>query len=115
MVAQLMNECLSYDPNARPSAKQIYDRLTAAQAASGGGKSANGQSSSSGQSSGDAALQPAPASNPVAASGTAGQQQGGAGYPDLYREPGAPEAAQKAPTPLGRARLPIKSAFDMAE
>ena len=30
-VAQLMNECLAYDPKERPSAKEIYDRLSAAQ------------------------------------------------------------------------------------
>ena len=121
-VAQLMNECLAYDPKQRPSAKEIYDRLSAAQNVGSEGssgpqasKSQKQQAScSSGSSAPQSAAQPqSPAMDPGSA--PALQQQDEATHRELCRGMGATEVSKKSPTPLGITRLPIKSAFDMSD
>ena len=108
-VAQLMNECLSYDPKMRPSAKEIYERLSAVQS-SGGGSSAQSAPSSAPQSS-------APEASAAGAGAAPGmpETQDEATVSSLYRELGMAQGPHKSPTPLGITRLPIKSAFDMSE
>lgn len=117
-VAQLMNECLAYDPKERPSAKQIYDRLSTVQSSSeaSAASAAGSKSESSGST---AAKHPAMGPGSTADGSAAGmpekQAQDDGTYTDHYRELGGGEPPQKAPTPLGIKMLPIKSAFDMSE
>ena len=93
-MAQLINECLSYDPKLRPSAKQIYDRL---------------------QASAPPRPQPPPPAvpgTPFAAAARAPDEQdsplpGGDGAKEVRTEP-----LQRMPTPLGSRRLPVRSAFE---
>ena len=108
-VAQLMNECLSYDPKMRPSAKQIYERLSAAQTCSGGSSNPQAQSSAPQSSAQEASAAGAGAAPEMQ------QTQDEATVSSLYRELGMMQGPQKSPTPLGITRLPIKSAFDMSE
>jgi hypothetical protein len=121
-VAQLMNECLAYDPKQRPSAKDIYDRLSAAQnvgsEGSSGPQASKSQQQQASCSSGSAAPQSAaqpesPAMEPGSA--PALLQQDEATCRELCKGMGAKEAPKKSPTPLGITRLPIKSAFDMSD
>ena len=103
-IAQLMYECLDYDPQKRPSAKQIYDRLaasTAAELAQQRQSLLSAQATAPGDAGAETAaaacdgLAPAPAAHvPVhGASATAMPQE------------------ETIPTPLGKAVLPIKSPF----
>lgn len=101
-VAQLINECLSYDPKLRPSAKQIYDRLQA--------------------SAGPLARPHAPSAIPAtpfaaaaaSGSGAALQPADNVSGSSGHNEPKAAraEVLQKMPTPLGSSRLPVRSAFE---
>ena len=110
--AQLMNECMAYDPKERPSAKEIYARLSAVQTSSEASSTTAG---SKGGSSGKSAAQ----QSVVRSEGEPGlpgvQGQDEETYRDLHRELEATEVRQKAPTPLGNTRLPVRSAFDMSE
>ena len=108
-VAQLMNECLSYDPKMRPSAKQIYERLSAVQSGSKGSSGPSAPSSAP-QSSAREASAPG-----AGAAADMPETQDEATVSSLYRELGMMQGPQKNPTPLGITRLPIKSAFDMSE
>lgn len=123
-VAQLINECLSYDPKDRPSAKQIYDRL---QATPGPASVRPRASASEASSSTGAANIAAAGSTAASATSVAGATSAAApplpiiGQGDSAPMPGdqhkctAAEPPQKMPTPLGRTRLPIKSAFAIDE
>ena len=108
-VAQLMNECLSYDPKMRPSAKQIYERLSAVQSGSKGSSGPSAPSSAPQSSAREASAQGAGAAPDMP------ETQDEATVSSLYRELGMMQGPQKSPTPLGITRLPIKSAFDMSE
>lgn len=108
-----MNECMAYDPNERPSAKEIYARLSAVQTSGEGSSSATG---SKGGSNSDKSSAQQPARGPEGKAGlpeVQGYEEGT--YRDVHRELEAAEVRQKTPTPLGATRLPIKSAFDMSE
>ena len=109
-----MNECMAYDPNERPSAKEIYARLSAVQT-SGDGSSSSATVSKGGSSS-DKSTEQQPALGPEGRAGLPEVQGHDEGtYRDVHRELEAAEVRQKTPTPLGVTRLPIKSAFDMSE
>ena len=105
-----MNECMAYDPKERPSAKEIYARLSAVQTSSKASSTTAG--SRGGSCDKSAAQQPGPEGN-AGLPGVQGREEGA--HRDLHRELEATEVRQKAPTPLGNTRLPIKSAFDMSE
>ncbi|BDA50936.1 probable serine/threonine-protein kinase DDB_G0267514 at C-terminar half [Coccomyxa sp. Obi] len=116
-VAQLINECLSYDPKDRPSAKQIYDRLQAtpgpapvrlrasASEASSTGAGSSAPAGSAAAAATSAAAPPLPELGQVGSVPLPGDGSGGT----------AAEPPQKMPTPLGRTRLPVKSAFAIDE
>ncbi len=104
---------MAYDPNQRPSAKEIYARLSAVQSSSRASSSAPGSKTGS---SSDKSTAQQPVVGPEAKAGLPeGQEQDEGTYRDCHRELEAAEVRQKAPTPLGQPRLPIKSAFDLSE
>lgn len=117
-VAQLLNECLRYDPKERPSAKQIYDRLQATPGPPARPRASSQPPSASDASSSDAAAA-LDAARPSDGSGERNCPQPGSGQAAGQQPPaaigaeGAPNAEppQKAPTPLRSSRLPIRSAF----
>lgn len=117
-VAQLINECLSYDPKDRPSAKQIYDRLQATP----GPAPVRPRASAASEASSTGAANIAPAGSAAASATPVAApplpeigQVGSVPAPGDRSEGTAAEPPQKMPTPLGRTRLPVKSAFAIDE